>query len=42
MARSLFENLEVYKLSESLADIIWEIVIEWEKFTKNYHWQSIS
>jgi four helix bundle protein len=34
MARSLFENLEVYKLSESLADIVWEIVIEWENFTK--------
>jgi four helix bundle protein len=34
MARSLFENLEVYKLSESLTDIVWEIVIEWENFTK--------
>jgi four helix bundle protein len=24
-----FENLEIYKLSEKLADRVWEIVVEW-------------
>ncbi len=30
-----FEKLDVYKLSEQLADNIWEIVIEWEWFAKD-------
>ena len=30
MARTNFENLRVYKLSEELADVIWAIVIRWE------------
>ena len=29
MARSNFENLEVYKLSEQLADRVWKIVSHW-------------
>jgi four helix bundle protein len=30
-----FESLRVYKLSEELADYIWEIVTGWDNFTKN-------
>jgi four helix bundle protein len=30
-----FEDLDVYKLAESLSDIIWEIVSKWDSFTKN-------
>jgi four helix bundle protein len=29
VARSNFENLEVYRLSEKLADEIWDVVLEW-------------
>ena len=29
MARSNFENLEVYRLAEKLADEVWEIVEKW-------------
>ncbi|MCL4550108.1 MAG: four helix bundle protein [Bacteroidetes bacterium] len=35
MERTFFENLEVYKLSEKLADSLWQIIIEWENFSKN-------
>lgn len=35
MSRSNFENLRVYKLSEELADKIWEIVIHWDAFAKD-------
>ena len=35
MARSHFENLQVYRLAEMLADEVWEIVYGWEKFAKN-------
>ncbi len=30
MKKTNFENLQVYKLSEKLADRIWEIVIRWD------------
>lgn len=35
MARTQFENLEVYKLSETLADMIWNVVDGWAEFPKN-------
>jgi len=33
-ARTSFENLQVYKLGEKLADEIWGIVTCWEQFAK--------
>lgn len=35
MARTQFENLEVYKLAEKLADAIWDVVSHWPEFAKN-------
>lgn len=35
MAKSNFENLQIYKLAESLADEIWNIVGNWEQFAKD-------
>lgn len=35
MPRTNFENLRVYKLSEELADRIWEIVLGWDNFSKD-------
>jgi four helix bundle protein len=35
MTRTNFENLRVYKLSESLADEIWQIVLSWNNFAKS-------
>ncbi|MFN6486097.1 MULTISPECIES: four helix bundle protein [unclassified Nostoc] len=35
MGRPNFERLEVYKLSEKLADEIWQIVKGWDSFTKD-------
>ncbi|MEX0716652.1 MAG: four helix bundle protein [Planctomycetaceae bacterium] len=34
MARSNFENLEVYRLSERLADAVWDIVKAWTSFPR--------
>ena len=34
MARSNFENLRVYQLSELIADEIWNIVMTWDHFAK--------
>jgi len=34
MAKSNFENLQVYQLAEKLADIVWDIVIQWSHFQK--------
>jgi four helix bundle protein len=34
MARSNFENLKVYLLSEELADVTWEIASIWKDFPK--------
>jgi four helix bundle protein len=34
MARTRFENLEVYKLSETLADRVWDLVAGWERFAQ--------
>jgi len=33
--RSQFENLRVYKLSEKLADGVWDLMIEWDLFAKD-------
>ena len=35
MARTNFESLKVYQLSEQLADSIWEIVLEWNVFARD-------
>jgi four helix bundle protein len=35
MAKSDFENLKVYKLSEALADEIWDVVLGWERFARD-------
>lgn len=35
MAKSNFENLEVYQLAEKLADDICEAVVEWDHFAKD-------
>ncbi|MEO7658052.1 MAG: four helix bundle protein [Pyrinomonadaceae bacterium] len=35
MPRTNFEKLRVYKLSEQLADQIWDIVVGWDKFAKD-------
>jgi len=35
MERTNFEKLQVYQLSEKLADNIWAIVITWDSFAKD-------
>lgn len=35
MARTNFENLRVYQVSEELADEIWKIVVSWEYLAKD-------
>ena len=35
LARTHFEQLEVYQISEDLADIIWKIVGQWDPFEKD-------
>ena len=35
MAKSNFENLRVYLLSENLADLIWDIVLEWKSLPQD-------
>jgi len=35
MAKTNFETLRVYQLSEELADTIWEIVLEWKVFARD-------
>ena len=35
MARNTFENLEVYRLSERLADSVWEIVVRWDHLARD-------
>jgi len=35
MAKTNFETLRVYQLSEQLADTIWEIVLEWKVFARD-------
>jgi len=35
MARTNFENLRVYRLSEKLADSIWEVVLSWNNLARD-------
>jgi four helix bundle protein len=35
MAKFLLEELRIYKMAEDLADLIWDIVISWEPFSKS-------
>ena len=35
VSRTDFENLRVYRLSEALADEIWDIVLGWDAFARN-------
>lgn len=35
MAKTHFENLRVYQLSETLADQIWDVVMKWDYFAKD-------
>jgi len=35
MARTNFENLRVYKLSEELSDLIWVVVLTWNPFARD-------
>ena len=35
MARTGFENLRVYHLAEELADLVWEVVIKWDRLAKD-------
>ena len=35
MARSKFETLHVYRLAENLADEIWDIVLQWDRFARS-------
>jgi four helix bundle protein len=35
MSRTNFENLRVYKLSEDLADSVWEIASGWDHFNRD-------
>ena len=35
MSTSSFEDLRVYRLSEEVADAVWDTVIEWDTFAKD-------
>ncbi|MCW5558833.1 MAG: four helix bundle protein, partial [Verrucomicrobiae bacterium] len=35
MSKPNFENLEIYRLSEDLADRVWSIVLKWDSFAKD-------
>jgi four helix bundle protein len=35
MARSNFENLRVYRLSEEIADVIWDVTVSWNNFARD-------
>ena len=35
MEKTNFEKLRVYKLAESLADRIWEVVLKWDYLAKD-------
>src|ERR1051325_6106409 len=35
MAKTNFETLQVYQMSETLADDVWDIVMQWDSFAKD-------
>jgi four helix bundle protein len=35
MAKFLLEELRIYKMSEDLADLVWEVATSWEPFAKS-------
>ena len=35
MGRTNFENLKVYQLSEEIADLIWDIVVRWNRLAQD-------
>lgn len=35
MERTNFEKLQVYQLSEKLADSVWDVVVTWDSFAKD-------
>lgn len=35
MEKTNFENLEIYKLAEDLADTIWDIVVTWDRLAQD-------
>jgi four helix bundle protein len=35
MVRTNFENLRVYRLSEEISDLIWEIVVKWKRLAQD-------
>jgi hypothetical protein len=35
MAKSDFESLKVYQMSETLADEIWDVVLRWDRFARD-------
>lgn len=41
MAKTDFENLRVYRLSENLADAVWDIAVGWEGFARSTVGQQI-
>jgi len=35
MAKAAFVSLEIYRVSETLADLIWDLAMKWERFAKD-------
>ncbi len=35
MARTAFEKLHMYQLSEEMADLVWEMVITWDHLAQD-------
>lgn len=35
LQRTNFENLDIYKLSEKLADRLWKVVMKWDSFPRD-------
>ena len=35
MVRTGFENLRIYQLAERIADLVWEVVIKWDRLAQD-------